>query len=708
MSNSLTFLAALAALVISTAPGVAAVRVDRTLPDGWKFIKDDVALTAPVDDWQPVTIPHTWNTRDADAGGDALKKTDPHYKYGYYRGACWYERTLQIPASWQGKRVFIRFEAASLVARTYINGTLLGEHRGGFTAFCYEITPYLHFGAANELRVQVDNSHQEDVPPLSGDFNVDGGIYRPVHLIVTDPVCISPLYLASPGVFLTTTSLTDSAAQLEVRTLVSNGSAAPADVRVKTDIADAGGNIVATGIQPATVASGTTSEVLCDINVPSPHRWNGRKDPYLYTAKVSIISGGKVADDITQPLGLRTVEVSESQGFLLNGQPYPIHGVNRHQDWGGQGWAATPADFDTDARIMLDMGVTAVRNTHYPQSDYWHNLCDHNGILAWNEVSLVNEVRATPEFDANAEMQLREFILQLYNHPSIAFWGIFNEIGNVKAADPSPLLEHLKSVVQQMDPSRIIVCAISKVGTPYNQIADHPCFNKYTGWYTPYGTMDADIEKASAEVHKRIALSEYGAGSNTAQHEEGPLVQPKPGGPYHPEEWQTHVHEADWSSINGNPNIWGSFMWVMFDFEVAGRHEGSQSHINDKGMVTQDRKTKKDSYYFYQANWTDKPMVHIASKRMTPRALANTGVEVFSNCSSVELKVNGQSLGIVSPDNVKVFRWPNVALQPGANKIEAIATSNQGTTTDTCQWVLDPTAAPTPAGPETQFPAKHK
>ena len=194
----------------SIASGAAATRQDQVLSDGWKFIKDDASLTAAPSSWQSVTIPHTWNTKSDDEGGH---KGDPHFKPGYYRGACWYAKSLNVPADWQGKCIFIRFEAASLVAKTYLNGQLLGEHRGGFTAFCYELTPLLHFGGTNDLRIQVDNSSQKDVPPLSGDFNVDGGLYRPVHLIVTDPVCISPLDLASPGVYLTTKSLTDSAAQ---------------------------------------------------------------------------------------------------------------------------------------------------------------------------------------------------------------------------------------------------------------------------------------------------------------------------------------------------------------------------------------------------------------------------------------------------------------------------------------------------------------
>ncbi len=673
--------------VLTLAPiasGWAAARVDQELPDGWKFIKDDAGATAATTNWEKVTIPHTWNTVDADKGDHGK---DPHYKNGYYRGACWYSRTIDAPAAWKGKRVFVRFEAASLVAKVYLNGQELGEHRGAFTAFCFELTPLLHPGA-NELRVQVDNSGQKDVPPLGGDFNVDGGIYRPVHLIVTDPVCITPLDFASPGVFASTKSVNAAAAQISVAALISNGKSAAAQVRVKTDITDASGAVVATQTRPATIAAGKTEPANFTLNVASPHRWNGRKDPYLYTVRVSV-EGGEASDAVSQPLGIRTVEITEAQGFLLNGQSYPIHGVNRHQDWGGQGWAATPANFDEDAQIMLDMGVTAVRLAHYPQSDYWHNLCDRNGILLWNEISLVNLISDSPEFAANAEQQLREMILQRYNHPSVAFWGLFNELGLSTTKPPDALLQHLKEVTNQLDPSRLIVCAIYSKHRSYNQIADHPCFNIYPGWYAGIDNFEKLIAECHDEVGKRIAISEYGAGATPAadQQQEGPLTQ-KRGGKLHSEQWQVHVHEVLWANFKDNPMLWGTFVWCMFDFQSARRHEGGYVGVNDKGLVTEDRKIKKDAYYFYQANWTQKPMIHIASSRLDQRKIATTSIEVFSNCSKVELTVNGKALPAVAPDGVKVFRWENVELKVGINEIVARATSPQGPITDSCKWSL--------------------
>jgi beta-galactosidase len=658
-------------------------RQDQQLSNGWKFIKDDVKLDASTDQWQDVTVPHTWNTKSEDA----------HYKQNYSRGACWYSRSLDIPAAWQGKRFFLRFEAASLVSKTYLNGQLLGEHRGGFTAFCYELTPHLHFGGSNEIRVQVDNSHREDVPPLSGDFNVDGGIYRPVHLIVTDPICISPLNMASPGVYLTTRSVAASGAQVEVKTLVSNGSGFPSDVEVKTEIKDAVGKVVASGMEQVSVPVAETKEVVANITLPTPHLWQGRKDPYLYTAVISLVRANEVFDSIEQPLGIRTFAITEDKGFLLNGQPYPIHGVNRHQDWGSQGWVATPDNYKEDEQLILDMGTTAIRLAHYPQSDYWHNLCDHNGLFLWNEVSLVNQMQDTPEFKVNAEQQLRELILQRYNHPSVVFWGLFNELDDQKITPESLLLlQHLKSVIGELDSTRLVVAASNHHDRPFNTVPDHLCFNSYPGWYAGrVDELNIDIDKYYTEMGKRVGISEYGAGANTAQHLEGILIQSKASGPFHPEEWQSYVHERDWSHIKDNPKLWGAFIWVMFDFQVANRHEGSQDNLNDKGLVTQDRKIKKDAYFFYQANWTDKPMVHIVSGRMTPRQQAPTEVKVYSNCAKVELSLNGISLGAVSPDDIKVFRWPNVSLQPGKNRVKAIGITNQGKVTDACEWILGST-----------------
>ncbi len=722
-----------------------AAREVTPLKEDWKFIRENAGVAASSEAWQKVSIPHTWNAKDAQEGPDAVSATqespeeaeaatkardegskpsqDPHLGSGYYRGACWYEHSLQIPSEWKGKkRVFIRFGAAGTVAKTFINKTLLGEHLGGCTAFCYELTDYLNYGATNELRVEVDNTHREDLPPLSGDYNLYGGLYRQVEFIVTDNYCITPLDYASPGVYLTPRSINDKVAQVEIRTLVSNGHKAPkaptktprpkatpagtnsvtaaspqkaeqkSSITVRSEVRDASGKLVAEASNEQSIPPEETKEVVMNLTIPSPRLWNGRKDPYLYSATVSLLANGETVDAVTQPLGLRTVAISQAQGFLLNGKPYPVHGVNRHQDVRNKGWAISPEDEERDASLMKEMGVTGVRNAHYPQSEDWHRINDREGVLVWDEVSLVNETRNTRAFLLNSEEYLREMIHQLYNHPSIAWWGIFNELGSKPMAPCNPLLSRLQSVAKEIDPNRLVVAASCNMNKPFNQVPEQIGMNTYPGWYytNPPSFFTTKIASFSKEVGKRIAVSEYGAGANIAHHTEGPLVQPAHKGAFHPEEWQSHIHEGDWAALKDNPNLWGTFVWNMFDFACKGRREGNTPSLNDKGLVTHDRQFRKDAFYFYKANWNPEPMVRITSSRMTRRRIATTEVKVYSNCKDVELKVNGKTVGTTHPDDIRVCRFPGVTLAPGNNVIEAIGHEGGKVVSDSCTWTLEP------------------
>ena len=727
---------------------VATAHADReTIPlrADWRFIKEDAGIFATSESWEKITIPHTWNALDAQDGPAEIsdkqesaaeaaaatarslkakkaangdEKLNPHMKRGLYEGACWYERTIDIPAEWEGKkRVFIRFEAASSVAKTYINKTLLGEHRGAFTAFCYELTDYLKYGSKNELRLQVDNTRREDVPPQFGDFNLDGGIYRPAQLIVTDDVCVSPLDYASSGIYLTTKSLENAKAVVEVRSIISNGEKlepasksknttpgeetgiksekresrpAPVHVTILTEIKDAAGQTVAKNSTEKEIPSEESVSVTQLLTITAPHCWNGRQDPYLYTATVRVQRGDEIVDQVTQSLGLRTVAITQEQGFLLNGKPYPVHGVSRHQDIRNKGWAISPEDEENDARFMKEMGVTAVRNAHYPQSDNWHAINDREGVLLWNELSLINVTRDTRAFWSNSEECLREMIYQLYNHPSVAWWGLFNELGTRPMPPSDEKLAHLQAVVKEIDPNRIVVAASCRSGQSFNLVTEQMAFNHYPGWYHEFSpsAMKAAIEKRSEEVGKRIAISEYGAGANIAHHTEGALVQPTPRGPFHPEEYQAFVHEQDWADMRDNPHLWGTFIWNMFDFAHQGRKEGNIISLNDKGMVTHDRRFKKDAFFFYKANWNPEPMVYITSRRLVFRTQPVTGVKVYSNCQEVELKVNGHSCGMIKPDGLKIARWSDIKLTPGENTIEAIGKSKDKTFTDSCKWDL--------------------
>jgi len=724
-----------------------AEREVQPLTQDWKFIRQDVDLYADTKKWETVTVPHTWNALDGQAGPaeisskqetpeqaaaatqvwmaeiEASKAKDSHTKKGLYEGACWYARKLEIPEDWEGKRrVFIRFQAACLVARVYLNDAFIGEHRGGFTAFCFELTDYLKFGNKNELRVQVDNSRREDVPPLFGDFNLYGGIYRPVDLIVTDEICISPLDYASPGVYLTTKSLNDSQAVVEVRTLVSNGQKPvlasrsedqtpgaettkttkgkkdyirppPVRVTLSTQIQDKSGQVVAQDSKENDVPSEEVIPFVQTLKIKDPHRWNGRLAPYLYRVVVTVQREGSAVDQVIQSLGLRDFAIKEGQGFYLNGKPYPVLGVNRHQDIRNKGWALSAQEEENDAKLIQEMGANAIRNAHYPQSQNWHDIHDRLGTLLWDEIPLVNVTRNTRAFWQNTEETLREMVSQLYNHPSSIWWGLFNELGTRPMPPSDEQLKHLQAVAKELDPQRFVLAASCKYGQSFNLVTEQMAFNHYPAWYhdSAPSEMKNFVEKRSKSVNKPIAISEYGAGGNIAHHTEGAPVRPEPRGSFHPEEYQSYVHEGDWAAMKDDPLIWGTFIWNMFDFACRGRKEGNVPALNDKGLITHDRKIKKDAFYFYKANWNPEPMVYLTSRRATARKEPITEIKAYSNCPEVELFVNGTSVGKAKPDSFKICRWNQVHLKPGPNSIRVVAPSEKITLEDSCVWRLDNT-----------------
>ena len=408
-------------LLLATGHGAGRERL--SVPDGWNFLKQDIApdenqeawkniQTPP---WEVVSIPHTWNAQD---GANGLAP-DPDRPEGYYRGPAWYERALQMPPDWKGRRVFVRCEGVSLVADVLINRVPVGQHRGAFGAFCFEITPYLKFDGKDSMRVRVDNSRAFDVAPLSGDFTIFGGIYRPVEIFSTGEVCISPTFFGSPGVFLTLRKMTKEKAEVEVKTLISSDGADLQGIALEIEIKNAEGAVVAKKTERP--ASAESSELTAIVEIPAPRLWRGVAEPYLYSATVRLSRAGELLDEVTQPLGLRTVAIDKEKGFLLNGEPYALHGVNRHQERTGKGWALSEADHDEDHALIREMGANTIRLAHYQQAEYFHRLNDCHGIISWEEIPLVDAVSASPEFLANARQQLQEMIYQNYNHPSVVY-----------------------------------------------------------------------------------------------------------------------------------------------------------------------------------------------------------------------------------------------------------------------------------------------
>jgi beta-galactosidase len=669
------------------------------LDANWRFIRQDApgADGVAFDDsaWQPVQLPHTWNNLDGQDGGN-----------NYYRGPGWYRRHLTVGPELAGKSLFLQFDAAALVADVYVNGQRAGQHKGAFAGFVFDVTKLLHSGDDNVIAVRVNNARDVTVPPIDGDFTISGGLYRPVHLLVLSPLSISPLDDGGPGVYAKQSSVTAAQANLQVTTKLRNGGVADQSATVLCQILDAADQVVQSATVQQNVAAGANADATEDITLSSPHLWNGRKDPYLYTLRVTVSDGAIVLDTLDQPLGLRFFSVDPDNGFSLNGQKYDLHGVNRHQDRIDMGWAIGSAQQKQDFDLIMEMGCTGIRLSHYQHAQEFYDLCDRGGLVVWAEACLVNHVSINDDFDKAALQQVRELVKQNYNHPSICFWSLFNEL---RSAHPQAdyktepevvhqveLVTKLNELAHQLDPTRLTTAASNQLDPNYprNLITDTIAFNPYVGWYsgTPAswpGTLDA---LRTARPARAVGISEYGAGASAFQHQLNP-TQPKANlNPWHPEEWQTTLHEAAWGAMQKRPWIWGEFLWCMFDFASDSRAEGDHAGRNDKGMVTYDRKTKKDTFYFYKANWSDQLFAYITDRRFTPRNVAKSPVKIYSNCDSVELFVNGQSLGVRKGDEIHRFIWDDVTLKNGDNQIRAVGTSAGATHEDTCTMVLDPAA----------------
>ena len=619
-----------------------------------------------------VDLPHTWNAQDALSG-----------KIDYKRGIGNYEKNLFIRPEWKGKRLFIRFEGVNNIADVFINRRHIGEHRGGYGAFICEITGKVEYGKENSILVRVNNGEQLDIMPLVGDFNFYGGIYRDVHLLITDETCISPLDYASPGVRLIQDSVSHRYAKVRAIVDLSNGSSGNQEVELNVRLLD-GQRVVKEGTKNVNLSGNEVMQQELTFEIDQPHLWNGRQDPFLYQAEVTLFRNGQMVDRVTQPLGLRFYRIDPDKGFFLNGKHLPLQGVCRHQDRSEVGNALRPQHHEEDVALMLEMGVNAVRLAHYPQATYFYDLMDKNGIIVWAEIPFVGPGGYNdkgfvdlPAFRANGKEQLKELIRQHYNHPSICVWGLFNELTEL-GDNPVEYIKELNVLAHQEDTTRPTTSASNQMGD-LNFITDAIAWNRYDGWY---GGTPADLGKWLDRMHKDhpeicIAISEYGAGASI-YHQQDSLVKTVPTSWWHPENWQTYYHIENWKTISSRPYVWGSFVWNMFDFGAAHRTEGDRPGINDKGLVTFDRKVRKDAFYFYKANWNrEEPMLYLTGKRNTVRTQRLQTITAFTNLSGAELFVNGKSYGKAIPDSYAILEWKNVELEPGENEIKVVSTNKK-------------------------------
>ena len=619
-----------------------------------------------------VDLPHTWNAQDALSG-----------KIDYKRGIGNYEKNLFIRPEWKGKRLFIRFEGVNNIADVFINRRHIGEHRGGYGAFIFEITGKVEYGKENSILVRVNNGEQLDIMPLVGDFNFYGGIYRDVHLLITDETCISPLDYASPGVRLIQDSVSHRYAKVRAIVDLSNGSSGNQEVELNVRLLD-GQRVVKEGTKNVNLSGNEVMQQELTFEIDQPHLWNGRQDPFLYQAEVTLFRNGQMVDRVTQPLGLRFYRIDPDKGFFLNGKHLPLQGVCRHQDRSEVGNALRPQHHEEDVALMLEMGVNAVRLAHYPQATYFYDLMDKNGIIVWAEIPFVGPGGYNdkgfvdlPAFRANGKEQLKELIRQHYNHPSICVWGLFNELTEL-GDNPVEYIKKLNVLAHQEDTTRPTTSASNQMGD-LNFITDAIAWNRYDGWY---GGTPADLGKWLDRMHKDhpkicIAISEYGAGASI-YHQQDSLVKTVPTSWWHPENWQTYYHIENWKTISSRPYVWGSFVWNMFDFGAAHRTEGDRPGINDKGLVTFDRKVRKDAFYFYKANWNrEEPMLYLTGKRNTVRTQRLQTITAFTNQAGAELFVTGKSYGKTTPDSYAILEWKNVELQPGENEIKVVSTNKK-------------------------------
>ncbi len=619
-----------------------------------------------------VDLPHTWNAQDALSG-----------KIDYKRGIGNYEKNLFIRPEWKGKRLFIRFEGVNNIADVFINRRHIGEHHGGYGAFIFEITGKVEYGKENSILVRVNNGEQLDIMPLVGDFNFYGGIYRDVHLLITDETCISPLDYASPGVRLIQDSVSHRYAKVRAIVDLSNGSSGNQEVELNVRLLD-GQRVVKEGTKNVNLSGNEVMQQELTFEIDQPHLWNGRQDPFLYQAEVTLFRNGQMVDRVTQPLGLRFYRIDPDKGFFLNGKHLPLQGVCRHQDRSEVGNALRPQHHEEDVALMLEMGVNAVRLAHYPQATYFYDLMDKNGIIVWAEIPFVGPGGYNdkgfvdlPAFRANGKEQLKELIRQHYNHPSICVWGLFNELTEL-GDNPVEYIKELNVLAHQEDTTRPTTSASNQMGD-LNFITDAIAWNRYDGWY---GGTPADLGKWLDRMHKDhpeicIAISEYGAGASI-YHQQDSLVKTVPTSWWHPENWQTYYHIENWKTISSRPYVWGSFVWNMFDFGAAHRTEGDRPGINDKGLVTFDRKVRKDAFYFYKANWNrEEPMLYLTGKRNTVRTQRLQTITAFTNLSGAELFVNGKSYGKAIPDSYAILEWKNVELEPGENEIKVVSTNKK-------------------------------
>ena len=611
----------------------------------WAFSKEAIEVPSVMPEkWYWVTLPHTWNDIDGQDGGNDL-----------YRGTAYYAKELEKIDLPKADQYYLEFKGANSSATVYVNGKKLAHHDGGYSTWRVNITDVLE--DKNLFVVEVDNAQNDRVYPQNADFTFYGGLYRDVNIIAVNNSHFDLEYYGGPGIKVTP-EVVGSDAKVAVEVFVTN---AKENQSLTYVVKDAQGNIIAE-------KETATSETEVTFEIENVHLWHGKKDPYLYTAEVYLKEDTEILDTVSTRFGCRTFKIDPELGFILNGEEYPLRGVSRHQDRWGIGNALLPEHHEEDMDMICELGATTIRLAHYQHDQYFYDLCDERGLIIWAEIPYIST--HMPNGRENTISQMKELIIQNYNHPSIVVWGLSNEI-TMSGESTEDLRENhviLNDLVHEMDKTRLttIACvSMCSMDDPYVQIPDVVSYNHYFGWYGGDTSMNGPWFD---EFHAKypnipIGCSEYGCEAlnwHTSNPEQGDYT----------EEYQAYYHEELIKQFFSRKYLWATHVWNMFDFGADARNEGGENGQNHKGLVTFDRKYKKDAFYAYKAWLSDEPFVHICGKRYVDRVEETTKVTVYSNQPEVELFANGVSLGKQSsPEHFFYFEVPNT----GETTLEAIA-----------------------------------
>lgn len=616
----------------------------------WKFIQKDAGLPNSLPtDWTSVDLPHTWNAVDGHDGNGSFD-----------RGTYWYAKTFATPKqAFGGNRIFVEILAAGQQATVYVNGTEVVYHEGGYSTFRADVTDLCKEDGENLLVVACSNERKESVYPQSADFTFYGGLYRGVNIISVPDAHFDLEYYGGPGIQVTPTSCDCGGAMFDIVTYTKG---IDENFTVLYSICDAEGQEVAGGCRPA-------DDTKIKLFVPDAKKWE-IDDPYLYTVTALLQRRNEAFDEVSARVGVRSFSCDPDKGFIINGKETPLRGVSRHQDMLYKGNALSKADHYHDAELIKELGANTIRLAHYQHNQYFYDACDEMGFVVWAEIPFISVMNKDPEAHQNCISQMKELIIQNYNHPSICFWGISNEIliGGIS----EQLVENhkeLNELVKELDPTRLTTIAhvsMTPIESPLHHITDVISYNHYFGWYGGKMEENGPWMDNFHKVHPDLCLglSEYGCEGIVTYHGPNPACKD------YSEEYQALYHEHMAKMLEERPWIWSSHVWNMFDFGCAARDEGGVAGRNNKGLITIDRKTKKDSYYIYKAYWNKTPMVHICGRRYAQRAGETTEIRVYSNEPMVTLYLNGEKVEEKSAEKVFVFR---VALVEGQNIVVAVA-----------------------------------